>query len=475
MVIGRYTEWTARHPETLKEQLDYVMAAFEHPSQDVVQAAALAFQFCCSDCAIQLRDFIPQLQNFYERVITRLPFQSQSEITEGIAAVIAVQPNDAIYRQFKLCADPVVERIKQMAQSATTEPKKLELADHIKLVTMFVQRIQPHVEKGQSNPAVQYCQEIFPVLAKLVELFASFSPILERVCHCWRHMVLSYRGDIAPLLPQLLEELASGFRLSRQGCFLWATDAIIQESSLGAEGVDANTTNAIFDFAEQQMTTFLRILNDLPPDELPDIIEDFFRMASNLVLFYPIRTLSSPLMEHVLGATSPALTLAQQEPLIATLQFLRDFLSYGGEQAPTSVPFPGNNNYENPPAAREATKHLLVAQGGTIAQRVIAGMMYSFPQDCFPDASGVLLQMFQLQPQVAYEWLKTTLGMLPEGSITPQEKERVLNNVSKKIETNDQRSIRTVLQDFTNSYRRRNVAPREGLGRLEATRFRFAG
>lgn len=37
------------------------------------------------------------------------------------------------------------------------------------------------------------------------------------------------------------------------------------------------------------------------------------------------------------------------------------------------------------------------------------------------------------------------------------------------------RRVRTVLQDFTNSYRRRNVAPREGLGRLEATRFRFSG
>ena len=29
--------------------------------------------------------------------------------------------------------------------------------------------------------------------------------------------------------------------------------------------------------------------------------------------------------------------------------------------------------------------------------------------------------------------------------------------------------------DFTTSYRRRNVAPREGLGRLEATKFRFNG
>lgn len=43
------------------------------------------------------------------------------------------------------------------------------------------------------------------------------------------------------------------------------------------------------------------------------------------------------------------------------------------------------------------------------------------------------------------------------------------------VQGGEPRKIRTVLQDFTNSYRRRNVAPREGLGRLEATRFKFAG
>lgn len=38
----------------------------------------------------------------------------------------------------------------------------------------------------------------------------------------------------------------------------------------------------------------------------------------------------------------------------------------------------------------------------------------------------------------------------------------------------DVRKVRTLLQDFTTSYRRRNVAPREGLGRLDPVRFRFS-
>lgn len=105
----------------------------------------------------------------------------------------------------------------------------------------------------------------------------------------------------------------------------------------------------------------------------------------------------------------------------------------------------------------------------------MTGMMYTFPADCFPDASGVLLALFQLLPHEISQWTAKTVAMLPDGSIAPQEQERLLRNIQQRIESGETRRIRSLLQDFTNSYRRRNVAPREGLGRLEATRFRFAG
>lgn len=82
--------------------------------------------------------------------------------------------------------------------------------------------------------------------------------------------MLSYRTAIAPLLPSLAEKLASGFSASRQGCFLWATDSIVREFTNDAEHVTQETSTAIFNFYQQQATTFLRALNDLPPEQLPD-------------------------------------------------------------------------------------------------------------------------------------------------------------------------------------------------------------
>lgn len=75
---------------------------------------------------------------------------------------------------------------------------------------------------------------------------------------------------MSPLLPNLAQNLAEGFQASREGCFLWATDAIVREFSEGAEFVDQATSNAVYQFFEQQTVAFLRTLNELPPEQLPD-------------------------------------------------------------------------------------------------------------------------------------------------------------------------------------------------------------
>lgn len=128
----------------------------------------------------------------------------------------------------------------------------------------------PFVGPGEQNPAVKYCEEVLPVLNTIVMNFTSSNPILERVCRCWRYMVISYRTAMIPLLPSLAQSISAGFEASREGCFLWATDAVIREFSDGAEYVDSATSDAVYQFFEQQAISFLRILNDLPPNQLPD-------------------------------------------------------------------------------------------------------------------------------------------------------------------------------------------------------------
>lgn len=124
MVLGRYTEWTAQHPETLQPQLQFIMDAFQYPSAEVVKAAALSFRFFCTDCADLLKDHNHQLQQFYSQVLARLPFMSQEELTEGVAEVLAKQPIEAIYDNLKMYCDPLVHILTDMARAANTKDEK---------------------------------------------------------------------------------------------------------------------------------------------------------------------------------------------------------------------------------------------------------------------------------------------------------------------------------------------------------------
>ncbi|KAI9678281.1 MAG: Nuclear import receptor [Caeruleum heppii] len=478
MALGRYTEWTAEHPDFLEPQLNFIINAFSHPSKEVVRAAALSLRYFCQDCRHLLRDHAIQLQKFYDSVLDGLPQASQEEVTEGVACIVSGQPSDKLYDIFKLYCDPLLKRLMAKANAAQDEKGKLAVADHLQLLTVFISMVTPYVEPSAENPAVKYCQEIFPVLGTIVDNFLDFSPICERICRCWREMVLSYRTATKPMLPALADKLVSCFAASKQGCFLWTTDAIVREFSEGAEFVDRNTSDAIYHFCEQQIISMLRALNNVPPEDLPDVIEDFFRLLIDTLLYYPAKLVPSPLFPPILSAALTALTLQQVPPLTATLHFLRDALGYGGDNPPQSSLTGPDDKAATPddlPAIRQAVQKLMLAEGELLTQRVLTGMMFTFPKDCFPDASGVLLGLVELVQVQITPWIARTVQMVPAGTVSQAELQKLLGQIEQRIRDGEIRKVRYLIQDFCNSYRRRNVAPRDGLGRLEAARFRFSG
>ena len=83
-------------------------------------------------------------------------------------------------------------------------------------------------------------------------------------------MVISFRTGILPVLPDLAQQLASSFEKTRQGCFLWATGAVLREFAADNEQIDSKTAQAVYEFFEQQAFAFLKIMDQLPPQELPD-------------------------------------------------------------------------------------------------------------------------------------------------------------------------------------------------------------
>ena len=128
MVLGRYTEWTAAHPEYLEPQFSYIVTSFQSDSKEIIRAAALSIKFFCTDCKDLLSGQVLQLQTFYDSVLDKLPDFSKEEITEGVSTVVGVQPNSEIYQLLKTYCDPLMQRLMTRANNATDDEGKLALA-----------------------------------------------------------------------------------------------------------------------------------------------------------------------------------------------------------------------------------------------------------------------------------------------------------------------------------------------------------
>lgn len=168
---------------------------------------------------------------------------------------------------------------------------------------------------------------------------------------------------------------------------------------------------------------------------------------SDAIRFYPKQCVTSSLVVPIFSAGLSALTLQQAEPLIATLHYYRDLLSFAFE-TPSTSNFTNSDGtpYINPLEIQNSVKDLVTNQGQLLVERVLTGMMFSFPEDCFPDASGILMTMFEMVPQQTGSWVQTTIERLPAGTMKPGEGERLLTQISEKIQSSESRKIRVLLQ-----------------------------
>ena len=170
------------------------------------------------------------------------------------------------------------------------------------------------------------------------------------------------------------------------------------------------------------------------------------------LIYYHEQLIPASICGPVIAASMSALTLEQGAPLVATLHFLRDFLSYGTDHPNSSHlsdETAKNQRQSNSQALQNTVKSLVLTHGEALVQRILTGMMFSFPRDCLQDASGVMLALCELMPQETIVWIKSTLAFLPTGTIKAGEGERLMTSILQKMQLGDLRKVRVLLQGKT--------------------------
>jgi transportin-3 len=418
-----------------------------------------------------LTDFIEQLYEFYLKVFeSSIDIASFYEITEGIAYVINTQEDSKIQQIITMFIKPVVEKLSSYTLLPQTEELNVKIADEIEIIRIFFEFIRPRNinDFSKPDPTGALIIEIYPVVEQLVKKFGYKSiKVSERCSKYLKTILQQFNLYLESILPSIANILVEGFEQTRFGCYLWVSGTVIKEFGDEEYGVSPQLKNSIWEFSKQQIIGFLKLISsEVNQDtskliEIPDLVEDFFRMMNDILMFYfkEFLLLNDDLLNSVFEVAVFSLNINKFDPLISDLHFLIDLVSWGFETPPISIYY-DDGSQKTPDEIKFKIAALINNNGQVLIDQLLQGLIFKFPLDAHPDAYDLLIKTLKLATNIdqVISWLDFALNNL--SSVSNQEREKLLTTVKHSLGSKDYRRIRSSLKDFISWYSRKNISPR---------------
>ncbi|SCU88752.1 LANO_0D02982g1_1 [Lachancea nothofagi CBS 11611] len=478
LVLGRYTEWTSKHPDFLELELNYIFNGFQHANGDVdiLTASSHALMYFCQDCSTLLSTFVEQLIDFYWKIEPMVETESLFEVCQGLSCVIDRQSDDRVGPSLELFLKPHLDKLALAVitwkQNSTNNSAAVAVCDKIDLIFAVFEELKPRHENpslGQ-EPLVPYISTIWETLQTLlVNEEAMFNPEIAEITMKWvRKVFLNFHIFIASVLPSVANFLAEAYGTTGLGIYLWCSGSII--AVFGDDEsfpIDSQTKEAVWQFTCTQCVTFMNTFNASNGEDIgqhQDSVQDFFMMMTDVVMFFPDRLLvSSALLGPVFAVGLSCITkVSNYDAYITIIRFLDDVLSWGFDTPPISTA----TLDVVPEAWRQMVlSDIVQSQGSQLVCSILVGLVTNFSSDARPDAIGCLVKCLKLcvqcsggDPAVTVEWLSSAMDAM--GKVTDQERSMLLTTVGNALPQKDIRRVRSGLKDFVTWYVRKNVSPR---------------
>ncbi|CAI4051747.1 hypothetical protein SKDZ_15G3040 [Saccharomyces kudriavzevii ZP591] len=479
LVLGRYTEWTAKHPELLEIQLQYIFNGFQlHEGsadmQNIITASSHALMFFCSDCSKLLTGYIDQLINFFLNVHNSIDIESQFELCQGLSAVINNQPEIEVSVIFQKLLDNNLKQIEAFVPQWKANPVLFapQIADKVDLLYALFEELKPRYNYPQqgSEPLLPKIEFIWKALrALLVDAGAmTDSIIVERVAKLLRRIFERFHVFCEPILPSVAEFLIQGYSTTGFGSYLWCSGSLIVVfGDDESYPISPDLKDAVWKFALSQCETFMLNFNKFNKLQLNDYHEaiiDFFSLITDLIMFYPGEFLNST--ELLNGALNVALEcvnkLDNYDAYICILRSLDDIISWGFKTPPIStvsieiVPDEWRNRVIN---------EVVIGHGNRLILALFIGLVTTFESTAHSDAISCIVKCLRILTEannndstICIEWIFKVMEQLEQ--VTVHERDNLTKAVVEGLSSRDYRKVREGIRAFVGWYLRKNVNSR---------------
>lgn len=513
LVFGRYSRYTAFHPVLLKPQLDFIISNLtiilqqterSETQTDVLSAASNSLMYFCQDCDSLLIPHLNEFHDFYLKIrdpSCNLDESSLYEIIDGFAHIIQSQPyEDAIVASAKMFIEPMLKDLTVFNDNHVEINNKnddliyKDIADKIEPLTIMFSVLIPKDPSSEINKVADLIMEIYPIIEELFNNFKQNFKVSERIVKFLKTQVNNQSTYLVPILPRIINLVEIGYKDTTFGCYLWITGIVIKE--FNDDYVTDDIKQGVFNFGEKQGTLFLESLNlffnDINIERLimnnkniseadlkilidklisiEDKMEDFFRMMSELLVYFPFQLVKQLLNANSLASQSfmiglMGLHLDKYDTLISILRYLIDLVSWGNAVPPIRL------YSHNPPEVRQVVfNFLFMSKDGSSPSNAaflfnfcLRGLLFNFPNDVTYDAYDLINKLIKLSLEVSdndsnitKQWIEYFVTGLPENSINDQEKFKFVSKMESSLNTKNMRKLKITIKEFVSYYIRKN-------------------
>ncbi|KAH8065829.1 hypothetical protein JL722_212 [Aureococcus anophagefferens] len=247
------------------------------------------------------------------------------EILEGLGALVAAMPDyEAVRAGTEQLAGPPALALTAIASSnAAGEPRVV--ARELDRLTSVVRYASPPAALlgSRPHPVLELFDKLWPVFEALGAKYRESTVVVEKLCRCYKHAMRSCRKAFAPMLSRMAAHLVQSFASNPISSFIYCSSICITEF-----GDEAEKRPALFDmFASLSSAVFGLLSTPEAYAAAPDVVEEYFYLASRFLDHCPEPLLESPLLAALLRAATAGLAVEHREALRGVLHCCDRFAS----------------------------------------------------------------------------------------------------------------------------------------------------
>ncbi|KAI9060580.1 ARM repeat-containing protein [Trametes sanguinea] len=458
LIISRYTEWINKHPDYIPYQLQYISAGFEDADQEVNAAAGQALKYLCQDCKRHLVEFLPQLHSFLANMGNKLVQDDKVQVYEAIAYVISAMPMEQAAQSLRTFSLDILEHVHALTAKTTT-PTKEELInithdlENLEVMLGVIQSFGEHLPTACQNTH----REAWAVFEPFIAKYGSEYPICERTTRVLRLGLTFFGSATLPILPSVLSRMASSFETTGFSSYLWMAGKVVGRFGNEEDPALRAAFKEVYERASNKLVTMLQ---EKPPQMIPDVLEDYLQMLLQMIDNAPDVFFPSPAFPIGFRVAMAALTLVHSDIVFAALDLLRTIFTHDCLTPATQPPPPKF------PIYAAAIKPVVEREGQELTSLLLSGLVGDFPEESIPMVVTIFRVMGGLWPTQLHAWLPPVVQQLPSVSVPDQVKSSFLADVNSAIQSGDfdkvKYAVRTLHRASRKARERRRAGPLEG-------------